>query len=239
MGSPLGEVDRFNDEAEHKVTLTGFYMGKYPVTQEQYQAVMRTNPSGFTTAVTGEDKNRLPVEQVTWYDAVEFCNKLSQLEGLTPAYTISGRTPATGYPITSATVTANLSNNGYRLPTEAQWEYACRAGIEDAYYTGDEIDDDASWYNANSENTTHEVGQKDANEWGLFDMHGNVWEWCWDWFGNYSGDQTNPIGPTSGTTRVNRGGSWYSSPEGLRSACRNADLPSARFANLGFRVVRP
>jgi formylglycine-generating enzyme required for sulfatase activity len=178
--------------------------------------------------------------QVTWYDAVEFCNKLSQLEGLTPAYTINGRTPATGYPITNAAVTANWSNNGYRLPTEAQWEYACRAGTTTAYYTGTENSlVNYAWYNANSEDKTHAVGQKKGNGFDLFDMHGNVWEWCWDWFGSYGGAQTDPTGAFSGVTRVNRGGSWYSSPQGLRSACRNGDIPSSQFANLGFRVVRP
>jgi formylglycine-generating enzyme required for sulfatase activity len=250
MGSPTSEsaVGRFDDEGPQRtVTLnSGFYMGKYPVTQEQYQTVMGTNPSGFKTVTGNENAAKLPVEMVTWYDAVEFCNKLSQLEGLTPVYTISGRTPSSGYPITSATVTATLSRNGYRLPTEAQWEYACRAGTKTAYYTGASINYNTGWYNENSGDRTHEVGKKPAlggvlgNKWGLYDMHGNVWEWCWDWFGDYSsGTQTDPTGPISGTTRVNRGGSWYSSPQGLRSACRNADLPSTQFANLGFRVVRP
>jgi formylglycine-generating enzyme required for sulfatase activity len=234
MGSPEDEVGRFDDERpQHRVTLTGFYMGKYPVTQEQYEAVMGTNPSGFKAAVSREDAGKLPVEQVTWYDAVEFCNKLSQFEGLTPVYTIRGRTPSEGYPVTNATVTADLSKNGYRLPTEAQWEYACRAGTKTAYYTGASISYDTGWYNANSGNTTHQVGKKLPNDWGLYDMHGNVWEWCGDQFSDYL------TGATLGDTRVNRGGSWYSSPESLRSACRNADLPSTQFANLGFRVVRP
>jgi len=241
MGSPVTEENRFDDEGpQHTVTLTGFYMGKYTVTQGQYQVVIGMNPSNFLTAAAGENVVKLPVEKVTWYDAVEFCNKLSQLEGLTPVYTISGRTPVTGYPITSATVTATLSRNGYRLPTEAQWEYACRAGTSTAYNTGEYIDYFSVWYNFNSMNTTHEVGQKPANAWGLYDMHGNVWEWCGDWFGNYtSGTQTNPIGVATGLTRVTRGGSWYSSPQGVRSACRNGDLPSGQFANLGFRIVRP
>jgi formylglycine-generating enzyme required for sulfatase activity len=242
MGSPVSEENRFDDEGpQHTVTLTGgFYMGKYTVTQSQYQAVTGTNPSGFKTAPAGENAAKLPVEQVTWYDAVEFCNKLSQLEGLTPVYTISGRTPATGYPIKSATVTAVLSAAGYRLPTEAQWEYACRAGTSTVYNTGTSISNNTGWYNANSMNTTHEVGKKSANARGLYDMHGNVWEWCGDWFGNYSsGTQTNPTGVSSGLTRVTRGGSWYSSPQGVRSACRNGDTPSGQFANLGFRVVRP
>jgi uncharacterized repeat protein (TIGR02543 family) len=241
MGSPVSEENRFEDEGpRHTVTMTGFYMGKCTVTQEQYKAVTGTNPSGIKRAVDDENVGRLPVEMVTWYDAVEFCNKLSQLEGLTPVYTISGRTPATGYPITGATVTANLSTNGFRLPTEAQWEYACRAGTTTAFNNGADVNEDTVWYNENSGNMTHEVGNKLKNAWGLYDMHGNVWEWCWDWFGNYtSGAQTNPTGASSGVTRVNRGGSWYSSAQGIRSACRNADLPSSQYGNLGFRVVRP
>ena len=241
MGSPSGEAYRFEDEGpQHTVTLNGFYMGKYPVTQEQYQAVTGTNPSGIKTTAAAENAAKLPVEMVTWYDAVEFCNKLSQLEGFTPVYTISGRTPASGYPVIGATVTANFGNNGYRLPTEAQWEYTCRAGTGTAYNTGASINNNTGWYTANSSSNTHEVGKKPANTWGLHDMHGNVWEWCWDWFGNYSSTaQTNPTGASSGITRVNRGGSWYSLAQGLRSACRNGDLPSSQFANLGFRVVRP
>jgi len=157
----------------------------------------------------------------------------------TVAYYANGGT-ATGYPITSATVKETIGTTGYRLPTEAQWEYACRAGTSTAYYTGESINNNTGWYNANSMNTTHEVGKKPANARGLYDMHGNVWEWCWDWFGDYLiGAQTNPTGASSGRTRVTRGGSWYSSPQGVRSACRNGDIPSGQFANLGFRVVRP
>jgi formylglycine-generating enzyme required for sulfatase activity len=243
MGSPENEPNRSSNEFQHTVELTGFYMGKYPVTQALYLTVTGTNPSNFTTPVSPETStaNR-PVENVTWYDAVEFCNKMSEREGLTPVYTISSRTPATGYPITSATVTPNWSANGYRLPTEAQWEYACRAETTTAYNTGTVISDDTGWYTSNSGSRTHEVGGKPANAWGLYDMHGNVWEWCWDWYDSsyYSSSPAqDPTGAVSGTTRVYRGGSWFNSSNLLRSAYRSYYNPDYRSYQVGFRLVLP
>ena len=184
----------------------------------------------------------MPVEQVSWFDAVEYCNRRSQLEGLTSAYTISG----TG---NDRTVTWNRNATGYRLPTEAEWEYACRAGTPTPFNTGNNITTAQANYNGNSpyndnargenrEETTP-VGSFPANAWGLFDMHGNVWEWCWDWHGAYSsGAQTNPVGAASGVGRVIRGGSWLDDGQLLRSACLGSYVSSRRADIIGFRLVR-
>jgi len=258
MGSPDNESESVIDEhPQHSVTLTAFYMGKYEVTQEQYHAVMGNNPSGFSSdPEAGEIQDKRPVEKVTWYDAVEFCNKLSVLEELQSVYKISGRTPSTGYPIISAEVTADFTKNGYRLPTEAQWEYACRAGTTTEYNTGDTVSDNTGWYGwyrhkntdeaeeGNSGRKTHEVGKKPANAWGLCDMNGNVWEWCWDWYDPYyysSSPANDPTGSSSGVYpyRVARGGSWNYAFEYMRSACRACGDPRGRGSLLGFRLVLP
>jgi formylglycine-generating enzyme required for sulfatase activity len=249
MGSPESEPNRYTIETQHSVTLTkGFYMGKYPVTQAQYEAVTGNNPSNFKTAVSPETStaNR-PVEMVSWYDALVFCNKLSVSEGLTPAYRISGSTdPATwgtvptSYDATWNAVEIVSGSTGYRLPTEAQWEYACRAGTATAYNTGATISDNTGWYSNNSDDRTHSVGEKPANPWGLYDMHGNVNEWCWDWYGDYeSGTQTDPTGAVSGIYRVIRGGSWVNVGQSLRSAYRSNYYPNSRYIIIGFRLVRP
>jgi formylglycine-generating enzyme required for sulfatase activity len=225
MGSPANESDRHNDEVQRQVTLSSFYMSKYEVTQREYEEIMGVNPSHFK----GSD---MPVEYVSWYDAIEYCNRRSEIEGLTPAYTVEGSGE-------SRTVIWDRNANGYRLPTEAEWEYACRAGTVTAYSTGNEIADNTGWFRNNSGGSTRPVGQKPANAWGLHDMHGNVSEWCWDWYGSYaSGAQTNPAGASSGTNRSVRGGSWYFSPDFLRSATRVFGNPSYRYEDLGFRLVR-
>jgi len=195
----------------HKVTLTQeFHLGQYEVTQEQYEQVMGTNPSQFKGPQN-------PVEKVSWDDAVEFCRKLSAM----PAEKKAGYV--------------------YRLPTEAEWEYACRAGTKTTYSFGDSDSElgDYAWYNENSGNTTHPVGGKKPNPWGLYDMRGNVWEWCQDWYGDYpSGSVTDPTGSASGSSRVYRGGSWLYNSDYCRSAIRFGDPPDRRDYNLGFRVLR-
>jgi formylglycine-generating enzyme required for sulfatase activity len=222
MGSPVYEDGRGIDEGQHRVTVRSFFMGKYEVTQEEYQELMGTNPSHFRGF-------NLPVEQVSWYDAVEYCNRRSERDKLKPAYTKS-----------RGSADCDWQANGYRLPTEAEWEYACRAGTASPYYTGCFVDK-AGWYNKNSGGITHPVGQKEPNSWGLYDMHGNIWEWCWDWYGEYDlHPQTNPVGPAQGDTRVARGGSWDYGGGNVRSAVRYGKRFSLvnKGNSLGFRLVR-
>jgi formylglycine-generating enzyme required for sulfatase activity len=193
------------------VTLTRpFWLGRTAVTQGQYQAVMGTNPSQFTAA--GRDA---PVEQVNWDDAMAFCQKLTERENA------AGRLP-TGY--------------AYTLPTEAQREYACRAGTEGPF-AGDLAA--MAWYDANSGDTTHPVATKQPNAWGLYDMTGNVWEWCRDWYADKlpGGEVANPMGPTSGSSRVVRGGGWSDDAAFCRSAFRNGNVSGDRDVNLGFRLA--
>ena len=224
MGSPESESGRFSGEVQHQVTVRSYYMSKYEVTQAQYQAVMGSNPSYYT----GDNK---PVERVTWYNAVNFCNKLSEDEGLEKVYTIN-----------STDVTANWTKNGYRLPTEAEWEYAARGGKKSKgyLYSGSNTAGDVAWHWDNSESKTHEVGTKAANELGLYDMSGNVWEWCWDWYGSYGSEaQTDPVGSSTGSSRVLRGGSWGSIARFVRVAFRNNVSPGLSSNHFGFRLVLP
>ena len=250
MGSSIDtDPDRGGNEDQHPVTLTkGFYMSKYQVTQKEYLDVMESNPSYFTTSPEG-NPDKLPVEQVNWYHAIAFCNRLSILAGLTPVYTVSGisNTDAevwkhsevpTGNNTTWNDVEMNYTANGYRLPTEAEWEYACRAGKETAFSYGDTANGDYMWYSANSDWMTHEVGKKLPNAWGLYDMHGNVYEWCWDWYAATYEGSTDPEGPATGADRVFRGGCWGHGAQYARSAYRDSLVPGSRYYHIGFRLVR-
>ncbi|MCL2765868.1 MAG: formylglycine-generating enzyme family protein, partial [Treponema sp.] len=253
-GSPDSEPEHVINEILHQVTLSNsFYMGRYAVTQELYEAVMGINPSYYSSdPLVGDNQERRPVESVSWFDAVEFCNKLSELEGFTPAYNITNRIPESGYPITSAEVTINSNATGYRLPTEAQWEYACRAGTTTAFNWGTNqiTSDQANFYAIGNlyngspagvnRGATTEVGRFAANAWGLYDMHGNVLEWCWDLYGAYpSGSVSDPTGEVSGSSRVIRGGSWLDGGQYLRSAQRGYGDPWYGDSAYGFRLVRP
>jgi len=226
MGSPANEPGRNKDEVQHQVTVSSFYMGKYEVTKKEFQEIMGVDPNS--------KGDNFPVDSVSWNYAIEYCNRRSQKEGLTPAYTIIGEN-----------VTWNRNANGYRLPTEAEWEYACRAGTTTAFnnenndYKNKALVEAVAWYRSNSLTGRREVGLKTPNSWGLYDMHGNVEEWCWDLYGSYSSEaQTDPTGADSGTTkqRVCRGGGYSFSAERLRSAYRSAFSPDS--GRGGFRVVR-
>ena len=207
----MGSNEANNEKPPHLVEITQpFYLGVYPVTQAEYQAVIGTNPSHFT-------KNaRLPVEQVNWIDSLTFCEELNRL-------TVERQRQA-----------------HYRLPTEAEWEYACRAGSTGKWCTGDDVSSlyDYAWLDKNSARRPHPVGEKKPNAWGLYDMHGNVWEWCADYYGNYSPAMlTDPQGPTTGSSRVGRGGSWTCGPVRSQSSYRSNNDPSNRYDFLGFRLA--
>jgi formylglycine-generating enzyme required for sulfatase activity len=223
MGSPTSESGRSGDEAQHRVTLAkGYWLGKYEVTQGQWQAVMGSNPSSFKNA-----GSNAPVENVSWEDAQAFCKKLTDRERA------AGRLPA-GYE--------------YSLPTEAQWEYACRAGTTGTFSYGNDLDSSMANFDGNYpygngrkgqyRQTTVAVGSFRPNAWGLYDMHGNVWEWCNDWYGDYpSGAVTDPTGPVGASSRVFRGGCWDYSATSCRSANRGNGDPGGRYNILGFRLA--
>ncbi len=224
MGSPASEKNRDDDERQHQVSLTkGFWLGKYEVTQGEWETLMGNNPSRFFKSA----EKRAPVEGVSWEEAMAFCRKLTERERS------AGRLPR-GYE--------------YSLPTEAQWEYACRAGTRSAFSYGSSLSSRQANFEGNYPyggaskgpylKKTAPVGSYASNDWGLYDMHGNVWEWCYDWKGNYTmGTATDPAGPSSGSARVERGGSWNDYARSCRSALRGSSTPGARSILLGFRLA--
>ncbi len=242
MGSPADEPWRSADETQHEVNVSSFYLSPYEVTQAEYEQLMGADPSTF------QGKSR-PVEGISWYDALAYCNARSAAEGLTPAYVIEGMN-----------VTWDRAADGYRLPTEAEWEYACRAGtvspfntetsisvdeanywghypylIEENYFSQENLETKPGIYREE----TVDIGSFAPNRWGLYDMHGNVSEWVWDAYGDYAADsQTDPTGVEASTRRVYRGGAWNDFAKNLRSAYRAAMQPELAAFNVGFRLAR-
>lgn len=242
MGSPDTEGWRSEDETQHTVTVSDFYRGQYEVTQDEYERVMGNNPSHFSGG-------NLPVEHLTWLEAAAYCNARSEAEGLAPAYAIEGQS-----------VTWNRGADGYRLPTEAEWEYACRAGtatpfntetsisaeesnyyghypyeIEENYFSQDNLETRPGLYRE----TTVEVGSFSPNAYGLYDMHGNVGEWVWDYYGTYdAAEQTDPAGPETGSLKVYRGGGWNDFAKNMRSSYRATLAADQSSFSVGIRLVR-
>ncbi|MEE8525596.1 MAG: formylglycine-generating enzyme family protein [Thermoanaerobaculia bacterium] len=226
MGSPETEPGHFADESQHEVELTrGFWMAETEVTQGQWQKLIENNPSRSQECGAG-----CPVERVSWWDAVTFANRLSEAAALEVCYALAGCTgqPGTpGYSCESAELQRGPGCGGYRLPSEAEWEYAVRAGAETAIYAPEL--DAIAWWGGNSGEGPHPVAGKAANAWGLQDMLGNVWEWTGDWSAVYpTGAVTDPTGPAEGSERVFRGGAWDFVARGVRSASRNAYVPGVR-----------
>ena len=238
MGSPDTDPMAGDEEKpQHQVQVSALRMGLTPVTRGQWRAVMG-HDRGQWRAVMGDDRgpggDTHPVTEVSWEDALHFCNRLSKQQGYRPCYRQTGLGPRRHW-------VCDWQAGGYRLPTEAEWEYGCRAGTGTRWSSGDDLESlgDAAWFKQNSGGAAHPVAEKGPNPWGLHDLHGNVWEWCWDWYGPYRPDDSiDPRGAAQGQSRVVRGGSFDYSPVDLRSAGRHRFRPGLRFEDQGFRCVR-
>ena len=248
-------------ENVHAVWLSSFLICDHEVTQKEYETYCRY--SSTAPSASYGDGDTFPAYYVSWYDAIVYCNLRSVKDGLEPCYRLNGETdvtkwsdiqgtsgkycgPASSNPTWNTGITCDFTKNGYRLPTEAEWECAARGGITDTGDVWAGTTDSAelgeyAWYSANSGSKTHEVKKKTANGYGLYDMSGNVWEWCWDWFADaYPSDANNPQGAASGSDRILRGGSWYNSANRLSVSNRitGENSPHHHDRNVGFRVVR-
>ena len=234
MGSDSGYP---NEKPVHTVSFTkNFMIGKTEVMQIDYQELMGINPSKYVG-------DSLPVDKVNWFDAALFCNALSKQDGFDTVYEYAEIIGTPGDSCRLKDLKIDLTKKGYRLPAEAEWEYACRGGTATDYYWGNSSDIDTmsmyAWYSKNSNNETHKVGKKLPNDYGLYDISGNLYEWCHDWYGPYTSDtEVNPEGPASGTSRIIRGGNWLTSAKYCRASYRGCIGAPFRCSAIGFRVAR-
>jgi formylglycine-generating enzyme required for sulfatase activity len=249
MGAPVTELGRGADEVEHAVTLTrDYWLTMTEITQQQFLDEMGYNPSHFSSGGAGAECGmNCPVEMVNWHEVAAYANALSVLEGLGECYSCIGTAPSAIDCAPNGSYARPYDCPGYRLPTEAEWEYAARGGTSTATHAGQLTATDCTdrtlgpiaWFCGNASGTTHPVGTKTANAYGLHDVLGNVWEWCHDWHAAYpGGSETDPEGPFGGSSRVLRGGSWHNSAGIARAAVRNVSLPGNRIRNFGGRVAR-